>query len=173
MRDLALGASVAAIFAFGWYLMRKIDVFLASNRQDQAASLPTGEKILRIGFFDPLVADSLADVLERCSKEYPDISLSLVSGTETQLMREFVSHQLDMIFLPENAAVSEKIRGRVGEISLQHMPVMMQYGGLQIGPITKGYSHQKIVWAESGITPETGRFIKLLRSELVAAGSSK
>ena len=173
MRDLVLGASVAAIFAFGWYLMRKIDAFLESSCQEQASLLPTGQNILRIGFFDPLVADSLGGVLERYSREYPGVSLCLFSGTEAQLMRKFVSHQLDMIFLPENTAVPENISGHVGEISLQRIPVLTQFGGLQIEPITKGYSHQTMVWAESGMTPETGRLIRYLKSELVSAGSSK
>lgn len=122
MQDILLIAAVAAVFAFGWYLMGKLDAFLESNRQDQIALLSASENILQIGFFDPLVADSLSGVLEKYSKIHPSVSASLFSGTETELMREFSLHKLDMIFLPENASVPEKIRGQVDEVSLEHMP---------------------------------------------------
>ena len=104
MQDLLLIVAVAAVFAFGWYLMGKLDAFLESIRQDQIALLSASENILRIGFFDPLVADSLSGVLEKYSKIHPSVSASLSSGTEAELMREFCSHKLDMIFLPENVS---------------------------------------------------------------------
>lgn len=98
MRDLMLIASIAAVFATGWYFMGKLDTFLESNHQDQAALLSASENNLRIGFFDLLVADSLSGVLEKYSRIYPSVSVSLFSGTEAELMREFCLHKLDMIF---------------------------------------------------------------------------
>ena len=101
MQDFLLIAAAAAVFAFGWYLMGKLDAFLESNRQDQIALLSSSENILRIGFSDPFVADSLSGVLEKYSRIHPSVSAFFFSGTETELMREFCSHKLDMIFLPE------------------------------------------------------------------------
>ena len=80
-------------------------------------------------------------------------------------MREFSSHKLDMIFLSENASVPEKICGQVDEVSLEHMPVVMQYGGLQIEPITEGRVQQKVVWAETEIASEANRFIQFLKDD--------
>ena len=165
MQDLFLIAAIAALFAFGWYLMGKLDAFLESNRQDQSALLSAGEKFLRIGFFDPLVADSLSGVLEKYSKIHPSVFISLFSGTETELMKEFCSHKLDIIFLPKNASISEKIHSQIDEVSLDHMPVMMPYGGLQIEPITKGRVQQKVVWEETETTSEANRFIRYLKDE--------
>ena len=34
MRDLLLLASLAAVFAFGWFLMGRLDRFLENSRQD-------------------------------------------------------------------------------------------------------------------------------------------
>lgn len=165
MQDILLIVAVAAVFAFGWYLMGKLDAFLESNRQDQAALLPANENNLRIGFFDPLVADSLSSVLEKYSRIYPSVSVSLFSGTEAELMREFCSHKMDMIFLPENVSIPDKIHSQVDEISLEHMPVVMQYGGLQIEPITEGRIQQKVVWEETGTASEVNRFIQFLKDE--------
>ena len=165
MQDLLLIVAVTAVFAFGWYLMGKLDAFLESNRQDQIALLSAGENILRIGFFDPLVADSLSGALEKYSRIYPSVSVSLFSGTEAELMREFCSHKLDMIYLPENVSIPDKIHSQVDEISLEHMPVVMQYGGLQIEPITEGRIQQKVVWEETETTSEVNRFIQFLKAE--------
>ena len=165
MQDFLLIAAAAAVFAFGWYLMGRLDAFLESNCQDQTALRSAGEKVLRIGFFDPLVADSLSGVLEKYSKIHPSVSASLFSGTETELMSAFCSQKLDMIFLPENTSVPEKIRGRVDEVSLEHMPVMIEYGGLRIEPITEGRVQQKVVWEETGTASEVNRFIQFLKDE--------
>ena len=53
----------------------------------------------------------------------------------------------------------------VDEVSLEHMPVVMQYGGLQIEPITEGRVQQKVVWEETGTTSKVNRFIQYLKDE--------
>lgn len=166
MQDILLIVAVAAVFAFGWYLMGKLDAFLDSNRQDEAALLSASENNLRIGFFDPLVADSLSSALEKYSRICPSASVSLFSGTEAELMREFCSHKLDMIFLPENVSIPNKIHSQVDEVSLEHMPVVMQYGGLQIEPITEGRIQQKVVWEKTGTASEANRFIQFLKDDI-------
>lgn len=67
--------------------------------------------------------------------------------------------------MPENASVPEKIRSQVDEVSLEHMPVMVQYGGLQIEPITEGRVQQKVVWEETETTSEVNRFIQYLKDD--------
>lgn len=165
MQDILLIVAIAAVFAFGWYLMGKLDAFLDSNRQDEAALLSASENNLRIGFFDPLVADSLSSALEKYSRICPSVSVSLFSGTEAELMREFCSHKLDMIFLPENVSIPDKIHSQVDEVSLEHMPVVMQYGGLQIEPITEGWIQQKVVWEKTETASEANRFIQFLKDD--------
>lgn len=166
MRDLLLIAALAAVFVFGWYLMGKLDAFSESNRQNRIALRSAGENTLRIGFFDPLVADSLSGVLEKYSKIRPGVSTSLFSGSETELMRAFCLHKLDVVFLPENAFVPEKLRSQVDEISLEHMPVMVQYGGLQIEPIADGRVRQKVVWEETETASEANQFIRFLKDDV-------
>ena len=81
-------------------------------------------------------------------------------------MREFCSHKLDMIFLPENVSIPNKIHSQVDEVSLEHMPVVMQYGGLQIEPITEGRIQQKVVWEKTGTASEANRFIQFLKDDI-------
>ena len=88
--------------------MNKLDVFLENNWNRQETALTYGENSLRIGFSNPLMAGGLADAFETYGKQHPDVSIHIFSGEESELCRELETHKLDIIFLPENTAVSEK-----------------------------------------------------------------
>ena len=64
MQDVILLVSTSAIFIFGYFLMRKLDVFLENNRNRQETALTYGENSLRIGFSNPFMAGGLADAFE-------------------------------------------------------------------------------------------------------------
>lgn len=156
MRDWLLIAAVAAVFAFGWFLMGKLDVFLERNRQALAAS---DESRLRLGFANPLAADGLLEVLERYSEKRPDVSVCLLSGTEEQLLEGLSGHRLDVIFLPEGAALPDKMQYHSRKILLNPTPVVTRYGGLPVEPIAGKGLAQKMVWRQAGITPAAGSFL--------------
>ena len=161
MLDFVLITVMAAVVTFGWFLMRKLDNALEHVRQEEAA-LDSGRKnALRIGLSDPLVADSLSDALEQQAK----VTVSLFSGTETELLKSFRAHRLDMVFLPEDAPVPEQLLDYVKEVSLEHSPVLLRHGGMQIEPITKGHIHQKIIWAERELPPAAGQLIQYLQHD--------
>ena len=60
MQDVILLVSTSAIFIFGYFLMKKLDVFLENNWNRQETALTYGENSLRIGFSNPLMAGGLA-----------------------------------------------------------------------------------------------------------------
>ena len=74
MQDVILLVSTSAIFIFGYFLMRKLDVFLENNRNRQETALTYGENSLRIGFSNPFMAGGLADAFETYGKQHPDVS---------------------------------------------------------------------------------------------------
>lgn len=161
MLDFVLIAVMAAVVTFGWFLMRKLDNALEHVRREEAA-LDSGRKnALRIGLSDPLVADSLSGALE----QHSSVAVSLFSGTETELLKSFRAHRLDMVFLPEDAPVPEQLLDHVKEVSLEHSPVLLRQGGLQIEPITKGHIHQKIIWAERELHPAASQLIQYLQRD--------
>ena len=108
MQDVILLVSTSAIFIFGYFLMKKLDVFLENNWNRQETALPYGENSLRIGFSNPLMAGGLADAFETYGKQHPDVSIHIFSGEESELCRELETHKLDIIFLPENTDISKK-----------------------------------------------------------------
>lgn len=146
MQDVLLLAAAAVIFAFGWFLIGKLDRFLESNNHVRKLQLPSGGGSLRLGFCNPTAADSIADVLEQYSRLYPDISVRIFCGSEGDLLNGFSAGRFDVIFLPEDAQIPACIHCDCEMISLNYTPVMMRYGGLPIEPITDGHNFQKILW---------------------------
>ncbi len=162
MQDFLLLLAVAAIFVFGYFVIKKLDCFLECNQTTEDLLLTANKDSLKIGFSDPLVADCLSDVLEKYSKMKPEISVFLFSGTEGELNREFSAHRLDVIFLPVSTAVPEKMRDNIREVLLSYTPVIMKYGGLPIEPITKECISYHVLWSGLKDEPAVNFFIECL-----------
>ena len=108
MQDVILLVSTSAIFIFGYFLMKKLDVFLENNWNEQETALTYSENSLRIGFSNPLMAGGLSDVFETYGEQHPDVSVYIFSGEESELCRELETHKLDIIFLPKNTDIAKK-----------------------------------------------------------------
>ena len=137
MQDVILLVSTSAIFIFGYFLMKKLDVFLENNWNEQETALTYSENSLRIGFSNPLMAGGLADAFETYGKQHPDVSIHIFSGEESELCRELETHKLDIIFLPENTDIPEKLIIMHGWCFFVAPPVVMEYADLPIEPITQ------------------------------------
>ena len=164
MQNAVLLLSVMAALAFGWYMAGKLDAFLnriPDGREEYSAAEDT---VLRIGFLDPMTAGSVSGMLETYCKTHPYVSVSLVSGREEELLKEFRSCKLDVIFFPQAITIPEKVGEHIDEISLRRMPVTTQYGGLPIAPIAADCDLQKMVWTKSGTT-EVNRFVQYIARE--------
>ncbi|MDO4299697.1 MAG: hypothetical protein Q4C59_14710 [Lachnospiraceae bacterium] len=138
--------TMAVTFAFGWFLMGKLDCFFESNRHMQELLLSSGENTLRLGFCNPTVADSITNVLEQYSKLYPDISVHIFCGSEEELLKGLSAGKFNVIFLSENAEIPAHMHYNSKMVSLNYTPVVMKYGGLPIEPIANGHITQKVLW---------------------------
>lgn len=148
MRDLLLLVPMLAIFIFGWFPMKKLDAFLDENCKVQKGKLEKGGNVFRIGFTNPLVADSISDVLDQYSRQYPEFSVCLLHGDAEDLLKKVALHKLDIIFLPEQADIPSDKEYSRKKVILASTPVIMKYGGLPIEPIADGNIYQNIVWME-------------------------
>ncbi len=98
MQDVLLLAAVAVMFAFGWVMMKKLDCFLESNRHMQELQRSSGGNALRLGFCNPMAADSITNVLEQYSKLYPDMEVRIFCGSEEKLLKGLSSANLTSFF---------------------------------------------------------------------------
>lgn len=173
MQDFLLLVSVLAIFIFGWFLMKKLDDFLDENRKVQKEQLEKGGNALRIGFANPLVADSISDVLEQYSRLYPEFSVRLFHGNAEDLLKKVALNKLDIIFLPEQVDIpSDKDYNRK-KVMLTSTPVIMKYGGLPIEPIVDGNVLQNIVWIEKNKASAVECFIEYVQDRTATINQSK
>lgn len=167
MQDAVLLASTLAVFVFGYFLMKKLDAFLDANRKEQKFAPTYGEHDLRIGFSDPLTAESISSILEAYGKRHPNASVHLFSGDEHELRRELEAHKLDMIFLSERSVLPEKTGYHEHKVLLCFTPVLMKYAGLSIEPITQDQIVQKAVWRDHDHSYVMDSFIELLNGAAV------
>ena len=166
MQDVLLLAVVAATFAFGWFLVGKLDRFLESNHHMQELQLSSGENTLRLGVCNPTAADSIANVLAQYSKLYPDTSVCIFYGAEDELLNGLSAGKFDVIFLPENADIPAHMQYNSKMVSLHYTPAMMKYGGLPIEPIADGHITQKVLWV--GESAFAGCFVECLEAQFPA-----
>lgn len=169
MQNVLLLLAAAVIFAFGWLLMGKLDHFLETNRHMQGLQLSSGENTLRLGFCNPTVADSIANIMERYSEFYPDVSVRIFCGSEEELLKGLSAGKFDVIFYPENAEIPFHIHYNSKVISLNYTPVMMKYGGLPIEPIADGHISQKVLWIGGATSDFASSFMKCLEDSFAAS----
>lgn len=166
MQDFLLLLAIAAMFAFGWFVMRKLDEFLAKNRAAVDSPSAADKSSLKIGLSNPLAADCLCDAITEFSKMKPEISVCLFSGTEDELVRKLSAHSLDVIFLPADAAIPEEIRDNAREALLSHTSVNMRYSGLPIEPIAKERVLYHVLWSESKDESAVSLFVECMVNEV-------
>ena len=162
MQDVILLVSTSAIFIFGYFMVKKLDAFLENNWNEQEHALIHGENSLKIGFSNPLMADSLSDVLETYGKQHPDVFIHIFSGEDSELCRELETHKLDIIFLPENTDISKKTHYNARMVLPRCAPVVMEDADLPIEPITRNQSTQIALWRDSKKSPVVDFFIGCL-----------
>lgn len=170
MQNVLLLLAVAITFAFGWFLIGKLDCFLESNRYRQELQLSSGKNTLYLGFCNPTVADGITNVLEQCSKLYPDLSVRIFYGAEEELLNGLSTGRFDVIFLPENAEIPAHMQYNSKMVSLHYAPVMMKYGGLPIEPIADGHITQKVLWGGKAASAFAGCFWECLETQFPAPG---
>ena len=167
MEDIVLFAALALVFLFGWHLMKKLDNFLENNRQSQIELGMSQETSLRIGLLDPLVADSLLNILERYSRTQPNVSVFLSGGTLGELAEALSAWKLDLILLPEDAVISPGTFWYVGDVSLRRMPVIMKSCGMPIEPIEEKHILQKILCWDMGVTSAAYGFLMYMNEGII------
>lgn len=162
-------AVAAAVFVFGWFLMKRVDCFLEEKQQDRELEYLSGDTTLRLGFSNPHVLHSIANILEGYASKYSDISIRVFFGAEGKLLKELAAHQVDMIFLPENVAIPSDIGYNIKKILLRYQPVVMKYGGLPVEPIANGDIVQYMLYLKESEDLFVNDFAEYIEGELVTS----
>ena len=104
MKDLFLIPIMLATFAFGYYIMTKVDTFINENQRLIAAENRKSQYQIRIAAESPMLLDSVASALENCSEADPHIEFFLSSGRAHHLLEKLLNEQIDILLLTEEHA---------------------------------------------------------------------
>ena len=173
MQDLLLLAVVAAAFVFGWFLMKSLDRFLENHRRVRNPGLSSGTGSLRIGLSNPLLSDSLTDILEQYCRICPDSPVRIFYGAEAELIKGLLCRKLDIIFLSANMDVPADGRCGTRKVLLGYTPVIMKYGGLPIEPIAEGTAVQRVLWLKETPGSSANYFIGCIKDISAVSGPEK
>lgn len=165
MQDFLLIMIMLATFIFGWFLMKKVDVFLEEWQRAQTGQRETEGVFLRIGFANPLVADSISSALEQYSRQYPGSSVCLFQGDAEVLLKKVAVHKLDIVILPEQADIPSDGKYKRKKVVMTSAPVVMKYGGLPIEPIADGSIEQNLVWLDDGEISAAAHLVSCIENE--------
>ena len=157
MKDFALLIVVLVVFIYGYFLMEKLDRFLEEN---QSQKLISGSK-LRIGFETPVIIDSIADLLEQFSSEYPDYELNLFYGSASEIINGLGNNKLDFGFIIESH--NDILKDEYCSLSLQIKQSVITPGSIDIAvhPINTIEKPARVIW-QNDINCMKGVFVEKL-----------
>lgn len=101
MKDLFLIPIMLAMFAFGYYLMPKVDHFMEENQRLFAVGNQNCQGKVRIAAESPLLFDAIASALESCSVAYPNLEFYLSSGRTPRILKKLLDEEVDIILLAD------------------------------------------------------------------------
>ena len=109
----------AAVIAFGYFLMNRLDCFLEENKRRISAGKgrePSGG--LRIAFENPVIAHAVSRSLEALSEKHPDEPLYFFTGSAEQIHNALKTNCIDLgLVISETADDAAIPLGRNGYYS--------------------------------------------------------
>lgn len=99
MEDWFLIPTMAAMFAFGFFLVRRLDAFIAENRQRIAEEEHRNSRCIRICAESSGLLEDISAALEDCSHGIPYMEFFLSSGPRGPLLGRLLNGSLDIALL--------------------------------------------------------------------------
>lgn len=124
-----------------------------NNISDNLTSLDTG--YIRIGTIQSIAYNWLPEILDRFSKDYPNISFDIVVDKFDELVKKVKSNQLDIIFVSEYSVPDMNfVKLYIDELVLI-TPVKHKLSSQITVPISK-LKDEKFILSADGLNYETG-----------------
>lgn len=165
MKELLLVCAVAAIIVFGYFLMKKLDAFLANNRRLIDAEI--AENSLYIAFDNPMIIDSLMPLLEKFSKTNPNCQLRFLFGNTEDIYDKLNKNRIDFGFIGNNASANDGIYNSLIIFTKQNS-IICEKAGCTIEPLNLSEIQTSVVWKKASSNALINSFSDLLLSNQAA-----
>ena len=165
MKELLLVCAVATIIVFGYFLMKKLDAFLANNRRLIDAEI--AENSLYLAFDNPMILDSLMPMLERFSKANPNCQLHFLFGNTEDIYDKLNKNRIDFGFIGPNASANNDIYNCLIIFTKQHS-IICEKAGCTIEPLNPSEIQTSVVWKKASSNALVDSLSDLLLSNQAA-----
>ena len=136
-----LGCMVAAVLAFGYFVVKRLDAFLEENRAQ--ADGETGAERLSLGVDDPMLIGALTPLVSRFSRVRPECRIEVFCGTGEELSGAIVSGDVDIGFFA-GTAVADGCAS--ASIALERAEIPAAGSRPELRPLVPGITGVSAVW---------------------------
>ena len=164
MKELLLVFAVAVIIMFGYFVMRKLDIFLVNN--DRFNDAETEENSLLIALDNPMILDSLMPLIEKFSKTNPNCQLHFLFGNTEDIYDKLNKNCIDFGFVENNASTNDDIYNCF-ILSTKQNSIICEKTGCTIEPLNPIEIQTTILWKKTSDNAFVNRFSKLLLSNKI------
>lgn len=165
MKDLLFMCAAAAIFAFGFLIMKKLDAFMANNRRLTDAEV--AENSLYIAFDNPMIIDSLMPLFERFSKANPNCRLHFMFGNTAEICDNLHKNRIDFGFIDNTASGKDETCNCLVIFTKQN-GILCENAGYTIEPMNPSDIQTVVIWKKAAGNAFVNSFSDLLLSSQAA-----
>lgn len=165
MKELMIACAVAAIFVFGYFIMKKLDAFLAANRRciDNDKEMP--ENSLLLAFDNPMILDALSPLFEEFSKANPNCRLHFLFGNTEDIYDKLNKNSIDFAFIKYTAANNETAYHHL-IISPKQDSFFCDNIGHPIEPLNPAEIQTAVIWKKASNNALAESFGDLLSNQI-------
>ena len=161
MKDLLFICAAAAVFAFGFLIMKKLDAFMANNRRLTDAEF--AENSLYIAFDNPMIIDSLMPLFEKFSKANPNCQLHFLCGNTAEIYDNLNQNRIDFGFIDNTASEKDETCNCLIIFAKQNN-VFYEKAGYTIEPMNPSDMQTAVIWKKAAGNAFVNSFSDLLLS---------
>ncbi len=146
MKDLILICAVAAVFVFGYFIAKKVDVFLENNRT-QISELSRSSS-LRIAFETPLMVEPAFEFIEKFLKQNSNCKLELFSGSAQEIANKLEANEIDFGFITKKSTCTFNKEYVSIVFPLEPSTIALDSIGYSVIPLENSEIMTQIIWNE-------------------------
>jgi len=146
MKELLLVCAVAVMIVFGYFIMKRLDDFLANNHH--LIDEEIAENSLFIAFDNPMILDSLIPLFEKFSKGKPNCQLHFLFGNTEDIYDKLNKNRIDFGFIENNVSANDDTY-RCLIISTKQNSIICENAGCTIEPLDPSVIQTAVVWKKA------------------------
>lgn len=105
MKDIALICTTLAMFVFGYYITRRVDLLLEKNTELIEKEQLNKKHLIKIAAESPMLLNSVVSALEYCVDTNSNVEFAVSSGKSGKLLRNLSDGIADLVLMTEESAV--------------------------------------------------------------------